>query len=300
MRGRGFRVESICRVLRDYGVRIAARTYRGIKYRGPSLRDVADAQVIEQMKIIRDVPNQVGTVPRERFYGRRKMTRLLVRQGWDVGEGRVGRLMRLAGMVGLRRSRRVITTKRGAKASYATTDLLGRDFTSLGPDRCWVTDMTYVRTRSGWVYVTFMTDLYSAKIVAWNAASTMTTKMVSATLTMAIWQRRNEGHPITPGLIHHSDHGSQYTSVHYGEQLEHAGISPSFGSVGDALDNAVAESVNGLYKAECVEEDGPFHTVQDVQVATASWVAWWNTERLHSAIGYVPPDEYEQAYYDEH
>jgi transposase InsO family protein len=298
MRGRGCRVESVCRVLRDYGIQIAARTYRAFKARGPSKRDLNDAKVLAAMVHLRTDPDSSGRRPRERFYGRRKMVALLRRKGWAVSERTVGRLMRLAGMRGLRRGKIPRTTVPARKPG--ASDLLDREFFAAAPNRRWVTDLTYVKARTqGWVYVSFITDLFSQKIVAWHVAADLSTQMVSDALVIALAGRRREGHPAEwNGLVHHSDHGSNYTSMRYGEQLANAGITPSFGSVGDALDNAVAEAVNSLYKAECVGPDGPFDTIGQVQAATADWVRWYNQDRLHSSLGYVPPDEIEAAYYD--
>jgi transposase InsO family protein len=298
MRGRGCRVESVCRVLGDYGIQIAARTYRAFKARGPSKRDLDDAKVLSAMVHLRSDPDGAGRKPRERFYGRRKMTALLNRKGWRVSERTVGRLMRLANMQGLRRGRVPRTTIPAAKPGAG--DLLDREFFAAAPNRRWVTDLTYVKARTqGWVYVSFITDLFSQKIVAWHVAADLSTQMVSDALVIALDNRRREGHPAEwNGLVHHSDHGSNYTSMRYGEQLANAGITPSFGSVGDALDNAVAEAVNSLYKAECVGPDGPFDTITQVQAATADWARWYNQDRLHSSLGHVPPDEIEAAYYD--
>jgi transposase InsO family protein len=226
------------------------------------------------------------------------MTALLRRQGFAVSEGTVGRLMRLAHMKGLRRGRVPVTTRPAGRPR--AEDLLGRDFKACAPNRRWVTDMTYVKTAAGWVYTAFITDLFAEKIVGWHVADNMTEQMVSDALVIALWGREQEGRPVVGGqLVHHSDHGSVYTSLAYGEQLANAGITPSFGSVGDAPVNATAESVNALYKAECVGPDGPFPGLQAVRVATAGWVSWYNTARLHSSLGYVPPNEVEAAYYDQ-
>jgi transposase InsO family protein len=298
MRGRGYRVESVCRVLSDYGIKIAARTYRWRKARGPSDRDLQDARILSAMVHARQDPDGAGRAPRERFYGRRKMTALLNRKGWRVSERRVGRLMGLAHMKGLRRGKEPATTVRAGKPTAG--DLLEREFTAGAPNRRWVTDITYVKARTqGWCYTSFITDLFAEKIVAWHVGRDLSAKMVSDALVIALDNRRREGRPAEfQGLVHHSDHGSNHTSVHYGEQLANAGITPSFGSVGDALDNAVAEAVNSLYKAECVRPDGPFDTLGQVQAATADWVRWYNQDRLHGSLGYCPPDEVEAAYYD--
>jgi transposase InsO family protein len=238
MRSRGDRVESVCAVLRGYGVRIAARSYRAAKSRPPSARAVADEALAAKTRELRETPDAGGRLPRERFYGRRKMTRLLARCGVLVSEGRIGRLMRAHGMFGPVRGRRKITTV--SKGKPAGADLLGRDFTAGCPDSRWVTDITYVKAGPAWAYTAFMTDLYARVIVAWEVLPNMTTRLVSGLLQAALWSRRRQGHPVADGLVHHSDHGSQYTSIAYGEQLALAGIVPSSGSKGDAYDNALA------------------------------------------------------------
>jgi transposase InsO family protein len=281
-------------VLNQYGVKIAARTYRAFKKRPPSKRSLADVLFIKLMRQVRETPDERGRPPRERFYGRRKMRALMARLGHVASEGRVGRLMGVAGMKGLVRGRSIVTTK---KTTPSATDLLNRQFSTDGVDRVWVADLTYVRTTSGWVYVGFITDVFSRRIVAAHAARQMTAKLVSDTLVLALGDRARAGHPVTNPLIHHSDHGSQYTSIHYTQQLELAGLVPSMGTVGDSFDNALAETVNGAYKAECVNQDGPFHTLDQVLDATLDWVHWYNTSRLHEYLGYRTPGEVETEYY---
>ena len=166
----------------------------------------------------------------------------------------------------------------------------------------WVTDFTYVRTWAGFVYVAFIVDVFAQRIVAWHASTSKATDLVMIPLRMALWQRDREGRPTVAGeLIHHSDAGSQYTSIRLTEHLALEEIRPSIGSVGDAYDNALMETINGLYKAECIRttvfHDGPYKTIADVEYATAGWVDWYNVRRLHGSLGNVPPVEYEQAHY---
>ena len=301
MRGRGFRVESICRVLGTYGVKIAARTYRAFKRRPPSKRQLQDDKIILLMRQLRETPetgiNGKTRQPRERFYGRRKMRALLARHGVIVGQAKVGRLMRAAGMKGLVRGRRVITTN---NTTPSAGDLLNRKFTADAPNRVWVADLTYVRTTSGWAYVSFITDAFRRKIVGVDGSTRLGEPLVRRTLSLALDARAREGHPVTVGLIHHSDHGSQYTSLRFGEQLVTHQITPSMGSVGDSYDNALAESINSLYKAECVDQDGPFHHLAEVMDATLDWVWWYNHQRLHEYLGYATPCEAEAEYYTHH
>jgi putative transposase len=233
------------------------------------------------------------------MYGRRKMTRWLRRQGHDVAFCTVDRIMRELGLHGVVRGRKHRTTIR-AKDGVRAGDQLNRDFTADAPNRAWVADFTYVSTWTGWAYVAFVFDVYSRAIVGWTAASTKTTALVSKALNMAVWRRDHYGHPVEPGLIHHSDAGSQYTSVAFTESLALQGLSASVGSVGDAYDNALAESIIGLFKTEVVNRHGPFKTLADVEYAVMEWVDWYNNARLHSRLGYLTPVEYESAYYAQH
>jgi transposase InsO family protein len=223
--------------LKEFGIAIAARTYRAFKRRPPSKRAETDETVTSLMRQLRETPT-IGVdgkprLPRERFYGRRKMTRLLSRRGVNAGEEKVGRLMRLAGMKGLVRGRRIITTK---TTKPTASDLLHRVFDTDAPNKVWVADLTYVRTMSGWVYVSFITDAFARKIIACNGSCRMTDDLVRDTLTLALAGRAHEKHPVAVGLIHHSDHGSQYTSLRFGEQLVNNGITPSMGTIGDSYD----------------------------------------------------------------
>ena len=293
MRAEGHAVESVCRVLRQEGCQIAARTYRAWRHRSASARDTSDAVLLN---VLHDL---VGTP--EGLYGRRKMTAWLRRQGHHVGAGRVDRLMRVAGMNGVRRGRPVRTTI-PAKDGHRAGDLLNRDFTAAAPNTKWVADFTYVRTWAGFVYVAFVLDCYSQKVVAWHAATSKTTPLVLTPLRIALWERDRAGHPVQPGeLIAHSDAGSQYTSLRFAEHLAAEGIAASIGTVADAYDNALMECVIGLYKTECITttifHDSPYKTIADVEYATAGWVEWYNNRRLHSSLAMTTPAEYETAYY---
>ena len=313
MRALGHAVESICRVLREQGCQVAARTYRSWKQTGRqpgriAARTISDAHVVDAVRDTawRRDHRGVRKMTPEGLYGRRKMTAALRRTSMpEVSAGSVDRAMRTLGLVGVRRDKTVRTTKRArdGESSSRAGDLLDRDFTATAPNLVWVTDFTYVRTWSpAWVYVAFIVDVYSQRIVAWHASTSKSTDLVMTPLRMALWERGREGHPTTPGeLIHHSDAGSQYTSIMLTEHLALEEIRPSIGSVGDAYDNALMETINGLYKAECIRttifHDEPFKTIADVEYATAGWVDWYNNRRLHSTLGNVPPIEYEQAHY---
>lgn len=172
-------------------------------------------------------------------------------------------------------------------------DLVDRNFTATRPNQLWVTDFTYVPTWSGMAYAAFVIDVYSRMIVGWRVASTMTTDLVLDTLEMAIW-RRND---MVDGVVCHSDAGSQYTSIRYTERLAEIGAAPSIGSVGDSFDNAMAESTIGLYKTELIWHEGPWRTVEAVELATLPYIDWFNTTRIHTEIGDVPPAELEATYY---
>ncbi|WBL20288.1 IS3 family transposase [Citricoccus sp. NR2] len=308
MRSEGFAVESIIRVLREQGVKIAARTYRAWKRPRISARTVTDAMVVDAVRDAawKTVVDQTGAQRRrmtpEGLYGRKKMTALIRRTALpDASRGAVDRAMRALGLSGVTRAKAIRTTIR-AKDGIRAGDLLNRDFTAPRPDHTWVTDFTYVRTWTGWVYVAFILDVFSQRIVAWHVQTTKHVDLVMIPLRMALWERDRAGHPVGPGqLRHHSDAGSQYTSVVLTEHLALEGIAASIGTVGDAYDNALMETINGLYKAECVRttifHDGPYKTIADVEFATAGWVDWYNNRRLHGSLGMVSPDEFEATYY---
>jgi len=294
----GHRISLVCKVLGEFGIRFSERAYRKARSRPPAARDLDDAVVVEALLATRRADPVTGRLPKERFYGRRKMTRWLRRRGLDVPYCQVDRLMRQEGLNGLRRGKQKTTTIRDPKRP-AATDLLNRNFTAAVPDQVWIADITYVSTWSGWCYTAFVADVFSQRIVGWAVATTMTDRLVRDALAMAVWQRDHHGHPIPDGgLVHHSDKGSQYTSIRFGESLTHNGIVPSTGSVGDSYDNALMESINGLYKNECIKPEGPIKTLLDVEYATAEWVDWWNHNRLHSSLSYLTPAEYEQAHYN--
>lgn len=285
-----FGVEPICRVLTGHGAPIAPSTYYAAKSRPPSARAVRDAGLRTEI-------TRVWKENRE-VYGADKVWLELNRQSIGVARCTVERLMRGLGLHGVRRGRTVRTTIPG-KAGHRAGDLLNRDFSAPAPNRRWVADFTYVAAWSGIVYVAFVVDIYSRAIVGWSAATHKRAKLVLDALQMALWRRDRDGHPPGPGLIHHSDAGSQYTSFVFTAHLVEAGLDASIGTVGDALDNALMESTIGLYKTELIKKDGPWRNLADVELATAGYVDWFNTRRLHTAIGGIPPAEFEAAYYAE-
>jgi len=293
----GHRISLVCKVLAALNVAFCERAYRKARSRPAAARTVADAVVVEALLATRRPDPVTEKAPRERFYGRRKMTRWLRRQGLAVSFCQVDRLMRQEGLQGLRRGRVKVTTVRSDDHS-AAGDLVERRFSAALPDRLWIADMTCVSTWAGWCYTAFVIDVFAQRILGWAIATSMDTQLVKDALSMAVWQREHEGHPIVGGLVHHSDKGSQYTSIAFGESLALAAISPSTGSVGDSYDNALMESINGLYKNECIKPDGPIRTWAQAEYATADWVSWYNRDRLHSSLNYRPPIEYEQAHYD--
>jgi putative transposase len=295
MTSRGHTVESTCRVLREQGCPVAARTYR--YWRQPH-RPVADRTRSDAT--LTDVLRSLAGTP-ESLYGRRKMTHYLRRQGHLVAFCTVDRLMRQLGMNGVRRGKGVRTTVRG-KDQHRAGDLLNRDFTASAPNTRWVADFTYCRTWAGFVYVAFVVDVFSQRIVGWHAGTDRRTDLVLTPLRIALWDRGRQGQPIIPGaLVHHSDAGSQYTSIRFTEHLELEGIAPSIGTVGDAYDNGLMESIIGLFKTECITttvfHDGPYKTIADIEYATAGWVDWYNHRRLHGSLGMFTPIEYEQDHY---
>ena len=228
-----------------------------------------------------------------RVYGARKLWKAAQRAGYQIGRDQVAALMRAAGICGATRRRRVRTTRPDPEAARPA-DLVRRDFTASAPNRLWVTDLTVVATRTGAAYVCFIVDAFSRLIVGWRVAAHMRTEMVLDALEMA---RHSRGARIE-GLTVHSDAGSQFTSIRYTERLAEIGAAPSVGSVGDSYDNALAESVIGLYKAELIRgpHQGSWDSATDVELATLGWVHWHNHQRLHTHLGDVPPTEFEAAY----
>ncbi len=284
-----FGVEPICRVLTEHGCQIAPSTYYARKRRPPSARALSDAVMIQILMVL--------WVANRKVYGAHKLWKAARRAGHDVGRDQVARLMKVMEIQGVsRRRRRVFTTIADPDAVRAP-DLVNRNFTADRPDALWVSDLTYVPTRTGMAYVCFIVDAFSRRIVGWRVASHMRTDMVLDALEMA---RRSRGSRRLIGLVTHADAGSQFTSVRFTERLDEIGARPSIGTFADSFDNALAETTNGLYKTECVRgPDAPavWDDVDHVELATLSWVHWFNEERLHSHCGDVPPTEYEAAFY---
>ncbi len=282
-------VEPICRVLRQAGLQIAPSTYYEVKGRQRSARARRDEELIPLITKIYHENYQV--------YGARKIWRELGRQGHQVARCTVERLMRRTGLRGVSRGRvKRCTTVPDRAAAAVRPDLLRRDFTAPAPNQRWVADFTYVPMATGTVYAAFIVDCFSRFIVGWRLAGHMRTDLPLEALEMALWQR-----DVQDGqLVHHSDRGSQYLSVRYTERLVEAGVSVSVGSKGDSYDNALAETVNGLYKAELVERHGSWRSLDELELATLEYIDWFNHRRLHSACGHRPPAEYEAIYYNQH
>ena len=226
-------------------------------------------------------------------YGAEKVWRQLNREGVAVARCTVERLMRQLGLQGVRRGKVVRTTIPDPKAP-CPLDRVNRQFRAERPNQLWVSDFTYVSTWQGWVYVAFVVDVFSRRIVGWRQSSSMHTEFVLDALEQALYDRKPSEHD---GLVHHSDRGSQYLSIRYSERLAEAGIEPSVGSKGDSYDNALAETINGLYKAEVIHRRGPWKTKQAVELATLEWVAWFNHHRLMGPLGHIPPAEFEANYH---
>ena len=224
-------------------------------------------------------------------YGARKIWLALNREGKSVARCTVERLMKVLKIQGIRRGVKKITTIPNKNVDKPD-DLVKRNFAANRPNQLWVADFTYVATWSGFVYVAFVIDVFSRKIVGWRALKNMSTTLVLDALDQALWAR---GKP--HGDIHHSDRGSQYLSIRYSERLEEAGFSPSVGSTGNSYDNALAETVIGLYKTETIHRLGPWKNIENIEYETLSWIEWFNNERILSSIGNVPPAEFEDNYY---
>jgi putative transposase len=274
-----FGVEPICRVLP-----IAPSTYHAARRRPPSARRRRDQQL--KVEIRRIHANNFGV------YGARKVWRQLHREGIAVARCTVERLMRELGLEGVRRGKPRRTTTADAAAARPA-DLVERDFSASRPNQLWVADLTYVATWSGFVYVALVIDAFSRFIVGWQASRSLRTDLALDALEMAIWARRGD----LEGLVHHSDRGSQYLAIRYTERLAEAGAVTSVGSRGDSYDNALAETIIGLYKTELIRRRGPWKGLDEVEYATLEWVDWFNHRRLLEPIGHVPPAEFEATYH---
>lgn len=286
-----FGVEAICRVLSatECGF-ITSRGYRAAKTRPASARALRDVLLLEELIRIHAENYSV--------YGARKMHHAMARAGWAVGRDQVTRLMKTAGLQGARRGRKPVTTRPSGKPD-TRPDLVERHFAADRPHQLWVADITYVRILTGFCYVAFITDVFTRRIVGWAVSGSLhTTGLPLLALEHALVStgaiRGNEG------LTHHSDRGAQYVSLAYSDALIAAGVTASVGTVGDSYDNALAETVNGLFKAELIHAKRIWESVSAVEIATMGWVHWWNTTRLHEALAYRTPAEAEAAYTHDH
>ena len=280
-------VEPICQALE-----IAPTTYWSAKTRPPCPRKIRDAEMGPKVKAI--------WVKNYSVYGRRKLAKAARRAGLDIGRDQVARLMREHGIRGASREKKRFTTH-ADPAAVRAPDLVKRNFTATAPDQLWVADFTYCSTWSGVVYIAFIVDVFSRRIVGWKAARTMHASLVVDALNMAAWTRRGTD---LAGLICHNDAGSQYTSIAYTERIDELDAKPSIGTVGDSYDNAMAESVNALFKTELHRNPailaaygGHWKGLDDLEVATCGWVGWFNEERLHSELDDCTPAEVEAAHY---
>ena len=228
-------------------------------------------------------------------YGPRKVWKQLKREGQVVARCTVARLMRRLGLQGVVRGRRFKVTTISDAAAMRPADLVTRQFTATRPNQLWLADLTYVASWRGFVYVAFVIDVFSRRIVGWRASNSRRSDLALDALEQALYDRPIEE---SPRLVHHSDRGVQYLSIRYTERLAEAGIEPSVGSKGDSYDNALAESVIGLFKTEVIRRRGPWKGIEDVEFATLTWVAWFNSSRLLEPLGYVPPIEFEEAYHN--
>jgi putative transposase len=274
-------------VLTEFSIKIAPSTYYAALTRPKSRRELEDETLMTEIRRVYD--------ENYRVYGARKIWRQLGRDGVQVGRGRVERLMRRLGLSGALRGKIVRTTiqdKDGVRAA----DLVKRQFAAGAPNRLWVADFTHVATWVGTVYTAFAIDVFSRKIVGWTCSMSKETDLVLDAIDMGLRYRDYRPANGEDKLVHHSDAGSQYTSFRFTQHLIDAGIDASIGTVGDAYDNALAESAIGLYKTELIKPQGPWHNKNEVEIATAAWVEWYNNRRLHEACGYRPPTEFETLY----
>jgi putative transposase len=277
-------------VLKEAAVPIAPSTYYASKTRSPSQRSVTDARTAEEIE----------RVHRENYgvYGIRKVWAQLGREGGVDGRPidrcTVARLMKDAGLRGVSRVKTPRTTIRAIGEDFRP-DLVERAFTAAAPNRLWLADITYIKTHSGWVYASFVLDVFARRIVGWQLSTNLYTDLALDALNMAIWVRRHSGDDLSQ-LIHHSDRGVQYVAIRYTERLSEVDAVASVGSVGDSYDNAMAEAFNSLFKAELVRNRGPWNGINDLELAVAEYIDWYNHRRLHGELGLIPPVDFEAMY----
>ncbi|WP_406049553.1 IS3 family transposase [Kribbella sp. NBC_00889] len=293
-RGR-FGVEPICKVLAAAGIKIAPSTYYAARSRPPSARAVRDAELVPAIRQLHKDNLEV--------YGARKIHAELNRGGIGVARCTVERLMRAEGLRGILRDKTRKTTQTEGAQTPRPADLVQRQFVADAPNQLWVADLTYIRTHSGWVYAAFVLDVFSRLVVGWQVSTSLRTDLALDALDMGLWARQRAGHDLT-GLIHHSDRGVQYRAVRYTERLAEADAVASVGSRGDSYDNAMAEAFNSLFKAELIRNPATrpntgWKSINDVEIAVAEYVDWFNHRRLHGEIGHVPPAEFEANHYSE-
>jgi len=283
-----FGVEPICTALTAADVPIAPSTFYAARTRPPSARAARD----KELKAV------IARVHEENYgvYGVRKMHAQLNREEVLAGCQAVARctthrLMKDLGLRGISRAKGPRTTVPGT-GPETRPDLVQRAFTAEDPDRLWVADITYVRTFAGWVYCAFVLDVFSRRVVGWQVSTSLRTDLALDALNMGLWTRHHDGHD-TAALVHHSDRGVQYVAIRYTERLAEAGAVASVGTKGDSYDNAMAEAFNSLFKAELVRNRGPWKNIDDLEIAVAEYIDWFNFRRLHGEIGLVPPVEYE-------
>ena len=277
-----FGVEPICEALQ-----VAPSTYYAHRSRPPSARSVSDAAT--NQKIAATHTANYGV------YGARKVHAELRRQGHPVARCTVERLMRAAGLRGVSRAKGPRTTIPGSGPDHRP-DLVEREFRAPGPDQLWVADITYIRTFAGWVYAAFVIDVFSRRVVGWQLSKSLRTDLALDALEMGLWTRSRDGGD-TSGLVHHSDKGVQYLAIRYTQRLAEAGAVASVGSTGDSYDNALAEAFNSLFKAELIRNKGPWRSIDDLEIAVAEYIDWFNHRRLHGEIGLIPPAEHETNHY---
>ncbi len=293
---RALGVEPICRVLRDAGVQIAPSTYYAAKQHTPSTRALRDHELTKEIRTVHT--KNLGV------YGARKVHAELARTGHQVARCTMERLMRAEGLRGIPQAKSTFTTGSDGAETPRPEDLVDRQFVADAPNQLWVADLTYVRTHAGWVYVAFVLDVFSRLVLGWQVSTSLRTDVALDALDMALWARRRSGADLT-GLVHHSDRRVQYRAIRYTQPLADADAVASVGSKGDSYDNAMAEALNSLFKAECIRNPamrptGGWKHVGDVEIAVAEYIDWYNHRRLHGELGHVPPVELETNYWNQH